>query len=434
MSVFFTYIINSLGSQEKISDGCFVCQYSANYTEHIECRPAQLTVMFDDSHETVCNNRHINLYPHSVFRIAPEGRDAEMLLYPTKKKFHLPALLVQQSDVLRLDADIVGKERECSLKVWSIVNYPPQHTWILLLCLIASKVYHLIKQDVVHSFQKLFSINNFIFEVRLLSNDKVGAYSVNCMQPCKIIISLVKDVERIRLIRNFIHRIHIVNFCFRDMNVSRYLGYNVKQRVDFDATLVFPEVCPLEQAQAKVYRGGIERIELTMQFERSVNSLALSKIDHKVGKLFKYLVVPVQIGVGKIAQFNLSGAKSEMVTLVFDRVNDARDLSEAVTGSQLPIHHNEQLVPAGECLHPFISVMSVDNHIKNSLWQEIHELTEYKFAAVHICLVYLQAVRCEMNSNRHVHFLLLINYILIVYKGSVKNLLDTSVPKLLNDY
>jgi hypothetical protein len=60
------------------------------------------------------------------------------------------------------------------------------------------------------------------------------------------------------------------------------------------------------------------------------------------------------------------------------------------------------LVPAGECLHPFVSVMSLNNHIKNSLWQEVHELTEYIFAAVHICLVYLQAakMRNEFKSTR----------------------------------
>ena len=210
----------------------------------------------------------------------------------------------------------------------------------------------MIKQDVIHSFQKLFTINNLILEVRLLSDDKVRADSVHCMQPRKIIITFVKDVESIRLIRDLIHRIHIVNFCFRNMNVSRYLGYNVKQCVNFDTTLVFPKVCPLEQGQAKVYRGRVERIELPMQFEWPVNSFALSKIDHVVGKFFKYLVIPVQIGVGKVTKFYLSSAKSEMVTLIFDRVNDARDLSETVTGSQLPIHHNEQLIPAGECLHP----------------------------------------------------------------------------------
>ena len=76
LSGLFTYIINSLRGQEKISDERFVCQYSADDTKHIECGPAQLAVMFDDSHETVCDNRNINLYPHSVLCIAPEGRDA----------------------------------------------------------------------------------------------------------------------------------------------------------------------------------------------------------------------------------------------------------------------------------------------------------------------------------------------------------------------
>jgi len=326
-----------------------------------------------------------------------------MLLYPPKKQFHLPALLVQHSDVFRLDADVVSQERERSFKVGSIINYSPQHAGILLLGLIAGKAYRLIKQDIIRSFQKLFTVNNLILEMRLLSDDKVGADRVDCMQPCKIIISLVKDVERIRLIRNLIHRIHIVNFCFRNMNVSRYLGYNVKQRVNFDTTLVFPKVCPFEQGQAKVYRGGVERIELPMQFEWPVNSFVLSKIDHEIGKFFKYLVVTVHIGVGKVTKFYLSSAKSEMVTLVFDRVNDARDLSETVTGSQLPIHHNEQLIPAGECLHPFISFKSVDNHIKNSLGQEVYELTEYIFAAVHICLIYIQAakMRNEFKSTRN---------------------------------
>ena len=314
MNGFFTYVVNSLGGQKEIFDGYFVCQYSVDYTKHAECGSAQLVIMCDDSYETICDNCNINLYPHSILRVTPEGGDAEMLLYPPKKQFYLPALLVQHSGVFHLDVDAVGQERECS-----------------------------------------------------------------------------------RLMRNLIHHIPILNFCFRDMKLSRYLGYYVKQCVNFDATLVFSEVCPLEQAQAKVYRGVVESTELSRQFKRSVNSFALSKINHEIGKLFKYLVVPVHIGIGKVAQFNLSGAKSEMVALVFDRINDARELSEGVTGSQLPIHHNQQLVPAGECLHPFVSVMSLNNHIKNSLGQEIHKLTEYIFVAVHICLGLFTG--CKMQNE-----------------------------------
>jgi hypothetical protein len=90
----------------------------------------------NDSNEAVCDYRNINSYPHSVLCIAPEGRDAKMLLYPPKKQFHLPALLVQHSDVFRLDADVISQEGERSFKVGSIINYPPQYAWIFLLDLI----------------------------------------------------------------------------------------------------------------------------------------------------------------------------------------------------------------------------------------------------------------------------------------------------------
>jgi hypothetical protein len=46
----------------------------------------------------------------------------------------------------------------------------------------------------------------------------------------------------------------------------------------------------------------------------------LSKIDHVKGKFLKYPVVTVYIGIGKIAQFNLPIAKSEMVALVFVKI------------------------------------------------------------------------------------------------------------------
>ncbi len=251
MNGILTYIINSLGGQEKISDVCFVCQYSTNNTEHIESRSAQLAVIFNDSHETISDNRNVNLYFHSILSIAPKGCDPEMLLYPPEKEFHLPSLFVQHRDVFRLDADVVGQECKGSFKIGSIVYYPAKFGGILFLGLIAHKAYFLINQDIISFIHKLFSINYFIFTMRLLSYDKIGSNSVDDKQPCKVIITFVKDVEGIRLIRYQIHHIHIMNFCFCDMNVSRNLSYDIKQRVDLDATLVFPEVCPLEQAQAK---------------------------------------------------------------------------------------------------------------------------------------------------------------------------------------
>ena len=55
-----------------------------------------------------------------------------------------------------------------------------------------------------------------------------------------------------------------------------------------------------------------------------VQPLALSKIDHVVGELFKYPVVPVGIRVGNIAELDVSSAKSEMITLILDGITSVQ--------------------------------------------------------------------------------------------------------------
>ena len=85
MSVFFTDIINNLGGQEKVSDWRFVCQNPAYNTKYVECRPPQLTVVLDNSHKTVGDNRNINLNFNGVLCISPEGCDSQVKLYPTEE-------------------------------------------------------------------------------------------------------------------------------------------------------------------------------------------------------------------------------------------------------------------------------------------------------------------------------------------------------------
>lgn len=75
-----------------------------------------------------------------------------------------------------------------------------------------------------------------------------------------------------------------------------------------------------------------------------VQSLALSKIDHVVGELFKYPVVPVGIGVSNFAELDISAAKSEMVTLILGGINDTDYFPEAIAAGKLSVHHHKKLM------------------------------------------------------------------------------------------
>ncbi len=379
----FHTIIHRFWFDEKIPYHGLVRQEPADNPKHIEGASVELAVMLNDGNETVCDDRNIYLYSDSILGCSPKGSYSEMLLYPSEEEFNLPSLLVQHCDILCPDTEVVSQVGERSFQIRSIVNYSPQHGWILFLGLITRKLYRLVKKYVVLAVKKLLSIYDFVFEVSLLPNDKVRFNDVYRIQPLKVIISLVKDVERIRLITNLIHRPHIMNFSFSDMNVGRNLSHNIEHRMEFDAGLLFPEVRPLEQAQAQVNRRGVKRIELARKFKRSVDSLLLSDCYHSVGKLFKHLVVSVRIGIRQTAEFYRLRTESETVALSFYGTDQVNNLAETVTCSKLTEDHHEHLVPTTEAFQPLVTIMSLYYSIKNSFGQKVRYLTENIFAFVH---------------------------------------------------
>ncbi len=392
MSGLFTYLFQSFGSRKQVPDGRLVRQHSAHYSQDVERCLSKLAVVLDNGDKAVCDDRNINLYSHSILSCAPEREHSEVMFNPPEEEFNLPTLLVQQGNILSPECEVVSQERERPLKVRSIVNYPPQHGGILLLGLIAGKAYLLVKENIILAIQQVLAVNHLVVESGLLSDDKVGVDEVDFVQPVKVVISLVKDVERKRLIRNVIHSLHIMDFGFRNVNVCRYLGHDVKQRVNLDSAFSLPEVSPLKQTQTEVNRRGVEGIELSVQFELPVKPLPLSEPNH-IGKLLKDPVIPVGVGTCNIAQLDITVPKTEMVTLALDGIYYADDFPKAVTAGNLAIHHHEKLVPTREGFHVLVALVLLYDSIKDSLGQKFNELTGQIFSAIHACQDLLPAAK-----------------------------------------
>ena len=73
-------------------------------------------------------------------------------------------------------------------------------------------------------------------------------------QSFEVVAASVEDVERVLFIRDDVHRIHIVDPGFRDVEERWDGGLKVVQRMYFDSAfpLVFPEDGPFECIQAKL--------------------------------------------------------------------------------------------------------------------------------------------------------------------------------------
>ena len=397
MNILITFIRQFFGIFKKVSDCCFVRQHPAHYSQDIECRPIKFAIVLDNSNQTVRDYRNIDLYSHCIFGVSPKGCNPKMLLYPSEEQFNLPSLLVQQGHITGLKHEVVCQERESPLEFRGVVDYSPEFTWKLLLGLSARKSYCLVKKNVVRLVKQVLPVNCLITEAGLLSDDKIGVDDVDFVQSGKVVIPLVKDVERIRLIRDVIHRINIMDFSFRNMNVCGNLGDNVKQGMNFDSSFCLPEESPLEQAKTEVYGGGVKSIEFSVQDELPVQSLALGKTNHIVGELLEYPVVPVRIGIGNVAELDVSATKSEMVTLGSDGVNDTDDFSETVATRKLSEHHHKKLVPTRERFYVFVATVLLDYSIKNSFRQKLHELTEKIFSAIHAVWDLIQAAKIHIK-------------------------------------
>ena len=402
MNSLITHIPDSFRTFKKVSDWSLVGKDSAQHSEDIIRRSLEPEVVLDNDYEAVCVDCNIYLYPPRILADSPKGKNSEVLFYPPEEKFNLPSLLVEHCDILSLDRKVIGKECERPLQFRSIVNYPPQLGWVLLLGQRVFKPYGLVKQNVVVPVQQIISRYDFIFEMIFRSDDEHRTDALNSVQSGKVVISFVKDIEHIRLIRYLIYCLHIVKSRFRNVNVCGNLSDYIKQCMHFDSALGLSEVSPLKKAHAKVYRCRIKRVELTIKHKRLCDSLALSKINHIVGKLLKDLVVSVRIGIRHIAQLYISATETEMVALTLDGINDRSDFSEAVTACKLSEHHDKKLVPTGEMLHPLVSFMSFYNAVKDSFRKKADELTEYVFARIHACLIIVQTANMgnQFKSTR----------------------------------
>lgn len=240
----------------------------------------------------------------------------------------------------------------------------------------------------------------------LRSDDKHRADALYSIQSGKVVVAFVKDIERIGLVRYLIHYIHVMKLRLGNVNVGRNLSDHIKQGVHLDSALGFTEVCPLEQTHAEIYRRRIERVELAIENERPCDSLALSKVNHVVGKLLKYLVISVGVSIRQIAQLYVTATETEMVALTLDGVNNCRNFSETITAYKLSEHHDKELIPTGEMLHPFIAFMSFYDAIKDSFRKKTNELAEYVFAGIHACPILISAanMRNQFKSTRGVFY------------------------------
>ena len=174
------------------------------------------------------------------------------------------------------------------------------------------------------------------------------------------------------------------------MNHGRDMSRDIKLGVMFDSGLRASESCPVEHRQTQVDGGGIKGIELAANAELSVDTCALSKLDHVVGECLEHMPVPMVVTTGKDIPVNRILAESKMEGFLFMSAKNSGKLTEAPASNELTEDEDKKLAPIGklppEGLVRNIILDSVFHYpLEFTLGQKFYNLTEYILAAVHGC-------------------------------------------------
>lgn len=295
---------------------------------NLEDGPVQFEVVFDDGDKAIGDDGDVNLYPHAILAIAPETLDAEVLFDPFEKQFDLPAVTVQQGDVLCRKVEVVGIVHEGTSEVCGVIDNSAQYSRVVAGVALPRESDGLVEEHAVLPVKHTFSVENLEFRFSFLPDDEECTTEMDSEEPCKVEVATVEDVAGIGFVLNPVHRLAVVDFGMGDSIEYGYLGDDVNLSVDFDAGFCAAEECPTKESKL-------------------------------------------------ITSFSVGGC-------------DICEFSECATPKKLPEDEDKQVVSMRKS--PVLSsvVEFVYNPAKLPLWQIHCDLGEYVSSVVHLCFFLLK--------------------------------------------
>ena len=377
---FITYGFIRFEVAKQFSDRHRIEQRVADYTQDIKHASVQSVVVLRDSDQAISANGSVDLDAHRIFACAPKPLDLQVLLEPLKEQLDLPAILVQQSDILCTNLPVVGQIDKRPVVLLAVKTYSSELTRKPLLSCISRQADSLVKQDVIFSVKHLVSIGDFVLDIVLLTDDKVGLQSADIVQPSPIVIAFVKDIVSVLLVRDLVHRSDIVHISGSNMKERRDLRHYIKQGVHLDSSLLLAKGRPPKDAQTEINSRRIKGIEFTLQLKNPIDSLTLSHTDKMICKLLKYPVISLLISLGEVTSSDSDVSESKMLRLGFVSHTEQNHLAQTAKFNQLSEHHHQQLIPTCKRTHVLVALIFINHSVEHSMGQQVHQLPKHVFA------------------------------------------------------
>jgi hypothetical protein len=376
-------------------------RHAQNLQKSVE-RKLQGQPLLDDRDKRVNCDGHPDLGPDGILRRPVKRFNPQVLFDPTEEQFDLPAELIELSDHQRGQKKIIRQESQVAVIFPIIKANSPKRLGIIGFRFRAGQNDRLIRGQ-VHGFIYGSRRDSTRLEIRLGPDDEKNTILMKSVEPGKVQIPSIHEIEGAGFERQLVEDPHIIRFSIRHMDKSGDRSTQVEERMELDSAFPLAEKGPGEKREAQVDRGRIESVNRVLEIQSEIFVLIESTGfgDEDSGEVGEDSPVARFVGMGQIVARDVA-ANAHVVEPVFHGSQTGYDIAKAFPVGQLGESQAEELVEAREGFDFVIPAVSLDAFPKLVKRQERHDLGENGRRGVHRSLLGVRksADYTKTRSNR----------------------------------
>ena len=221
-------------------------------------------------------------------------------------------------------------------------------------------------------------------EIAFGSREEESHGLTDLVEPSKIDVTAIHDVDGTGLEDQFVQDLDIVHFASRDNDRGRKIAAQIQQRVEFHCALVLAKLRPRKQRQAKIDRGGVQGVNRLTQFqgEWPVGVQLSSDANEDLCKIAVNPPRPRFVGVGERTAGNLASDAS-MIEFGLHYAQTRLDIAQTLPICQLREGHAEKLIETREPPSSMIALIAFDALIEFLAGKRVHQLRKNRSSFVH---------------------------------------------------
>lgn len=341
--------------------------------------------LIETGHHQVDGDSDPDLCLHGVLGCSVKSLDPEILLDPFEKQFDVPTTLVNAGDGFCKQPEVVG-DKDQTLSCFRI-NEPDSSEFSRVIPFALGY----LQADTLVATQAAGFVDWAGF-ADVESHIALGPRYEECsglmdtIEPCKIDVSTIHDIDASRLEYDPVKNVHVVDASVGNVHEHWDGAPQVDHRMQFDRGFGLPEMRPRKHRKAKVNGRGIECVNHLLEIEPigifGMQSAGFA--DEDIPESFVDPPIPILVRIGQIRSDDLP-ANTHRVAMRAT-VQARFDIPKALPKRDLGEGHGKKLIASGHTLTGSRHGVQIDAALEFLAVQQIENLGKDEASGVHSLL------------------------------------------------